>query len=157
MVDVCKIKPSLNFSFRLHFTVAVKNSCCQVFVKDINQDKPSLLGFWYSLRHTPNLFGYTPRYLSEQNLPIFDADLWICRVERERHNNNANWLIWGGDAGFKDYTIFLQLFSYFLCFQIRTRMMKRTKRKRTNARKVSSSTPSSTSAMMSTRWTSLYL
>ena len=43
--DVCKIKPPLNFSFRLHFTVAVKNSCCQVFVKDINQDKPSLLGF----------------------------------------------------------------------------------------------------------------
>ena len=37
--DVCKIKPPLNFSFRLHFTVAVKNSCCQVFVKDINPDK----------------------------------------------------------------------------------------------------------------------
>ena len=34
--DVCKIKPPLNFSFRLHFIVAVKNSCCQVFVNYIN-------------------------------------------------------------------------------------------------------------------------
>ena len=50
---MCKIKPSLNFSFRLHFTVAVKNSCCQVFVKDINQDKRSFLGFEIPLDTPP--------------------------------------------------------------------------------------------------------